>query len=62
MHALVVLSTSVHPLDNRDTYDPQAVQLTAWRSGVARPQTIRAVTHAPRIERGFVNTERYFAA
>jgi len=61
MHALVVLSTSIHPLDNREAYGPQAVQLTAWRSGVA-PADDPCRNACAENQRGFVNTERYFAA
>ena len=60
MNALVVLSTSVHPLDTRPTYEPQAVKLTAWRSGVAPAQDL-CRNLCPENVRGFANTERYFA-
>jgi uncharacterized protein len=61
MHALVVLSTSIHPLDTREAYDPQAVQLTAWRSGIAPVDDLCRNACAEN-QRGFVNTERYFVA
>jgi uncharacterized protein len=60
MNALVVLSTSVHPLDTRPTYEPQTVKLTAWRSGVAPAQDL-CRNLCPENVRGFANTERYFA-
>jgi uncharacterized protein len=60
MHVLVVLSTSVHPLDPRPAYLPAPVKLTAWRSGpVALDDACR--TACAENERGFINTERYFA-
>lgn len=60
MHALVVLSASVHPLDPRTGYAPGAVQLTAWRSGTAA-QDDPCRNACAENQRGFVNTERYFA-
>jgi urea carboxylase-associated protein 2 len=60
MNALVVLSTSVHPLDSSPAYEPKAVKLTAWRSGVAPAQDL-CRTSCPENIRGFANTERYFA-
>ena len=61
MNALVVLSTSVHPLDPNPAYEPKAVKLTAWRSGVA-PAEDQCRNSCPENARGFANTERYFAA
>ena len=61
MHALVALSTSVHPLDPRPVYAPGAVRLIAWRSGAA-PADDHCRNACPENQRGFVNTERYFAA
>ena len=60
MDALVVLSTSVHPLDTSPVYEPKAVKLTAWRSGVAPAQDL-CRNLCPENVRGFANTERYFA-
>jgi len=60
MNALVVLSTCVHPLDSNSVYDPKAVQLTAWRSGVAPAEDL-CRNSRPENQRGFENTERYFA-
>ena len=62
MNALVVLSTSVHPLDPKPAYEPKSVKLTAWRSGVAPPAEDLCRNSCPENARGFVNTERYFAA
>lgn len=61
MHALAVLSTCAHPLDARPRYDPQPVRLTAWRSGVAGADDA-CRNSCPENQRGFLNTERYFAA
>lgn len=60
MHALVVLSTSVHPFDSSTTYAPASVKLAAWRSGTA-PADDLCRNLCPENQRGFVNTERYFA-
>lgn len=60
MDVLVVLSTCVHPLDPRPTYTPKPVRLTAWRSGVA-PQDDACRNACGENQRGFLNTERYFA-
>jgi hypothetical protein len=61
MNVLVVLSAAPHPLDPGSTYRPAAVRLTAWRAGLAAPDD--ACRNAcPQNQRGFVNTERYFAA
>jgi uncharacterized protein YcgI (DUF1989 family) len=60
MDALVVLSTCQHPLDPAVKYLPQAIDLTAWRSGTAAaddPCRLRC----PENERAFINTERMFA-
>ncbi len=59
MNVLVVLSTAPHPFDPRPTYDPQAVQLTAWRSGTAGADDLCRLSCAEN-GRGFINTERYF--
>jgi len=60
MHVLIALSASVHPLDPRTAYAPRPVKLTAWRSGVA-PADDACRNHCPENQRGFINTERYFA-
>jgi urea carboxylase-associated protein 2 len=61
MSALAVLSTCVHPLDSNPDYAPQAVRISAWRSGVA-PVDDACRNSCPENQRGFINTERYFAA
>jgi uncharacterized protein len=60
MHVLVALSASIHPLDLRPDYSPRPVKLTAWRSGTALAADA-CRNHCPENQRGFVNTERYFA-
>ena len=60
MHALLVLSAAPHPLDPRTAYAPAPVKLTAWRSGTA-PQDDPCRNARPENQRGFINTERYFA-
>ena len=60
MHALLVLSAAPHPLDPRTAYAPTPVKLTAWRSGTA-PQDDPCRNARPENQRGFINTERYFA-
>jgi urea carboxylase-associated protein 2 len=60
MNALAVLSTCVHPLDPNPAYAPQAVRVMAWRSGAA-PDGDACRNSCPENERGFINTERYFA-
>jgi len=60
MHLLIALSASVHPLDLRPSYSPRPVKLTAWRSGTA-PADDPCRNHCAENQRGFLNTERYFA-
>ncbi len=60
MHALVVLSTCQHPLDPATTYRPQAVRLTAWKSGLAGVDD-RCRVHCDENQRAFINTERFYA-
>ena len=60
MHVLIALSASVHPLDLRAEYSPRPVKLTAWRSGIA-PADDLCRNHCGENQRGFTNTERYFA-
>jgi uncharacterized protein len=59
MNTLVVLSTAPHPLDGAATYSPQAVNITAWRSGTAGADD-QCRWHCPENGRGFINTERYY--
>jgi urea carboxylase-associated protein 2 len=60
MHVLIALSTSVHPLDPRTEYSPRPVKLIAWRSGAA-PADDPCRNRCPENQRGFINTDRYFA-
>jgi urea carboxylase-associated protein 2 len=60
MHVLFALSTSIHPLDLRAEYLPRPVKLTAWRSGAA-PAADPCRDYRPENQRGFINTDRYFA-
>ena len=60
MEVLIALSSSVHPLDLRSEYSPRPVKLSAWRSGPV-PQNDACRTRCPENQRGFINTERYFA-
>ncbi|HET7796189.1 MAG TPA: urea carboxylase, partial [Rhizobacter sp.] len=59
MNVLVLLSAAPHPLDPASTYDPQPVQLTAWRSGTAGADDVCRL-HCAENGRGFINTERWF--
>ncbi len=60
MHALVVLSSCMHPLDPATVWAPKALKLTAWRCGVAPPDDY-CRNFRPESGRAFLNTERYFA-
>jgi uncharacterized protein len=59
MNALVVLSTAPHPMDSSTVFDPQPINITAWRSGTAGADDPCRL-HCPENGRGFINTERYF--
>ena len=61
MNALVVLSTAPHPLAPGPRYQPAAVKLTAWRAGPAAADD-PCRNSCPQNQRGFVNTERYYAS
>lgn len=61
MNCLVVLSAAPHALDPALRWAPGAVQILAWRSGVA-PVDDLCRNSRPENQRGFINTERYFAA
>lgn len=61
MNALVVLSTAPHPLAPGPHYRPAAVKLTAWRAGPAATDD-PCRNSCPQNQRGFVNTERYYAS
>lgn len=60
MPALVVLSTCQHPLDPEPRYNPRAISLTAWRSGVAGTDD-PCRNACPENQRAFINTERLYA-
>lgn len=61
MDVLVVLSTAPHPLDPKPQYQPAAVKLTAWHAGLA-PEDDACRNACPQNQRGFTNTERYYAS
>lgn len=61
MDTLVVLSTAPHPLDPKPEYQPAAVKLTAWHAGLASADD-RCRNSCPQNQRGFINTERYYAS
>jgi len=60
MNVLVVLSTAPHPLDPCPEYKPAAVKLTAWRCGVAAEDD-ECRNSCQQNQRGFINTERFYA-
>ena len=59
MNVLVAFSTAPHPLDPAPRYDPKAIKLVAWRSGIAGADDVCRLSR-PENGRGFINTERYF--
>lgn len=61
MNALVIISAAPHPLNPSAQWSPGAVKMIAWRSGVA-PADDLCRNSRPENQRGFINTERYFAA
>jgi len=61
MDVLVVLSTAPHPLDPRPQYKPAAVKLTAWHVGTAPADDV-CRNACPQNQRGFINTERFYAS
>jgi hypothetical protein len=60
MDVLVVLSTAPHPLDPKPEYQPAAIKLTAWHAGIA-PANDLCRNSCPQNQRGFINTERFYA-
>jgi urea carboxylase-associated protein 2 len=60
MNALVVLSSSQHPLDSDTQYNPRDIDLTAWRSGTAGANDPCRNACAEN-QRAFINTERLYA-
>jgi uncharacterized protein YcgI (DUF1989 family) len=61
MHARVVRSTAMHPLDPREQWAPKPLKLTAWRCGLAGVDD-PCRNARPENQRAFLNNERYFAA
>ena len=61
MDTLVVLSAAPHPLDPKPEYQPAAVRLTAWHAGPAAADD-PCRNSCPQNQRGFINTERYYAS
>jgi len=55
----VAFSSAPHPLDPAPAYNPQAVKLSAWRSGTAGADDVCRLSR-PENARGLLNTERYF--
>jgi urea carboxylase-associated protein 2 len=60
MNVLVVLNTCPHPLDPAREYPRKRVKLVVWRSDPPAADD-RCRKSRPENERGFENTERYFA-
>ena len=60
MNVLVVLSTAPHPLDTAATYKPSDVLLTAWHAGNAKEDDV-CRNKCEQNQRGFINTERFYA-
>jgi len=60
MDVLVVLSTAPHPLDPKPEYKPVSVKLTAWHAGLAEADDVCRNSCAQN-QRGFINTERFYA-
>ena len=61
MDTLVVLSAAPHPFDPKPQYAPAAVKLTAWHAGLAAADDC-CRNSCPQNQRGFINTERYYAS
>ena len=59
MNLLVLLDTGQHPLDPDPQYNPKAVGISIWPAAAAADDPCRKFR--PENERGFLNTERYFA-
>ncbi len=60
MNVLVVLSTAPHPLDTAEVYQPADVLLTAWHVGTAADNDVCRNAYEQN-QRGFINTERFYA-
>lgn len=61
MDVLLVLSCAPHPLDTSPEYRPAAVKLTARHAGSAAADDL-CRNACPQNQRGFINTERYYAS
>lgn len=59
MNVLLVLSTAPHPFDTKTAYQPSAVKLSAYHTGLAARDDI-CRNSCLQNGRGFVNTERYY--
>lgn len=60
MNVIVVLSTAPHPLDTAMTYKPSDMLLTAWHAGQVADDDI-CRNSCEQNQRGFINTERFYA-
>lgn len=60
MDVLVVLSAAPHPLDPKPQYKPASIKLTAWHAGLAATDDV-CRNACPQNQRGFINTERFYA-
>ena len=60
MNVLVVLSTASHPLDTAIAYKPSDVLLSAWHAGTAAEDDV-CRNACEQNQRGFTNTERFYA-
>lgn len=59
MNVLLILSSAPHPLDNKSSYQPSAVKLSAWHVGLAQADDV-CRNACEQNGRGFINTERYY--
>lgn len=59
MNVLVVISTAPHPLNNKKTYAPSPVKLSAWHADLAGADDA-CRNSCEQNQRGFINTERYY--
>ncbi len=60
MNVLVVLSTAPHPLEINPMYQPADVLLTAFHAGAAAADDV-CRNACEQNQRGFINTERFYA-
>lgn len=59
MNVLFVISTAPHPFDNKISYQPAAIKLSAWHVGTASADDV-CRNSCEQNRRGFINTERYY--